>query len=167
MTMDISTEDSPNGMAGRFIAVRPYKGHPSRTDQKFSSEGNHELLAGTWIGMHELGLKIDKESITMGQGDWNREGYRIISWERQEGFARVEVICKEAADRGLIGKRFKMLIRRTSEGDVTLTHYTLPSGKNGEWPKGFDEAFLKADPAGSVTPIDGLRTMIFRVERAR
>ncbi|MFN9131459.1 MAG: RNA polymerase sigma factor [Phycisphaerales bacterium] len=160
--LHLPPDESKNFHGGTLMALRPFKGHPADTGVKHSSAGNHELLAGNWIPMPELDLTIDGDAINMGQGDWTRESLRIISWEKTDAFARVEVICKGAADRTMIGKRFKLLARLADDGSITLTHHTLASGKNTQWPEGFDEPFLSADPEGSVAPRAGLRTLLFR-----
>lgn len=156
----VSDEKSGRNM----YAVRPHAGVKLANKAPAKAEGNDPALVGDWIGLNEVGLYIDNENIAFGSEQWIPENFKIISWEKTDAFAKVEVIRNAGnsdADRKEIGKRFKMLIRRDASGNSVVTYNTLASGKNNEWPAGFDEKYLTANPPGSVAPKDGQRTVVF------
>lgn len=147
-----------------MYAVRPHAGVKLANKSPAKAEGNDPALAGDWIGLNEVGLYIDNENIAFGSDQWVPENFKIISWEKTDAYAKVEVIRSAGnseADRKEIGKRFKMLIRREANGNSVVTYNTLASGKNAQWPAGFDEKYLAANPPGSVAPVPGQRTLVF------
>lgn len=149
---------------GSMFAIRPHAGVKLPAKPAAVAEGNHPLLTGDWIGLNEIGLLIDNENIAFASEQWTPENFKIISWEKTDAYAKVEVIRNAGnsdADRKEIGKRFKMLIRREANGNSVVTYNTLASGKNTQWPAGFDEKYLAANPPGSVAPIPGQRTLVF------
>jgi RNA polymerase sigma factor (sigma-70 family) len=82
-------------------------------------------------------LRFQKDSIELcgGEERWVMQRYRIISWTEENGMSKVETMCVDNyVEKSLIGKRVKLLLRKTTDAKYQVARWEPDSPKINEWP---------------------------------
>ena len=104
-------------------------------------------LFGPWTESERAGAVIERREIRFGSEEWPLAIYRIVEWERLDGWSRVRSINGGGRDPRLIGTGFNLLIRR--EGTTyEIAYYPPSAGGEGAWPSGFE--YSEANPVRVV-----------------
>ncbi len=118
-----------------WYGVRPPPGWDQR-DEIPDDTGPFGIL-GPWTESERIPVTITSDEIRLGPESWNAGRYRIISWDREDGFSRVLSIQAGGRDPRLIGTRFKLLIREVEEG-YQIAYYPPATGRSNRWPPSFE-----------------------------
>ena len=120
----------------RWFGVRPPKGW-EEYGQIPEDAGEFGLL-GPWTEAERIPVRMNGREIRFGGESWTFANYRIIEWERREGYSRVLSVNAGGRDPRLIGTRFKLLIREEpeSEGGGYSLAYFGPGDER--WPSSFE-----------------------------
>ncbi|MEN1706136.1 MAG: sigma-70 family RNA polymerase sigma factor, partial [Planctomycetota bacterium] len=105
----------------RFFGVRPPRGW-EEFGQIPEDAGEYGLL-GPWTEAERIQVRMDGREIRFGGKNWTFANYRIVEWDRREGYSRVLSVNAGGRDPRLIGTRFKLLLReepREEGGGYTL-----------------------------------------------
>lgn len=94
-------------------------------------------LLGPWTEAERIPVTITNREIRFGTDSWQAAIYRIIKWEKRDGYARVESIHAGGRDPRLIGSRFRLIIRKDEEG-FTIAYFPPSKSKELDWPNGFE-----------------------------
>ena len=104
-------------------------------------------------------MTVTADEINFGTKTWSAAKYRVIDWERRDGYSRVLGLNAGGRDPRMIGTRFRLLIRVDSDeaGDrigYTIAYYPPESSRaHTEWPTGVE-----------VTPSNPVRVVSFKGE---
>lgn len=120
----------------RWFGVRPPKGW-EEYGQIPEDAGEFGLL-GPWTEAERIPVRMNGREIRFGGESWTFANYRIIEWDRREGYSRVLSVNAGGRDPRLIGTRFKLLIREEpeSEGGGYSLAYFGPGDER--WPSSFE-----------------------------
>lgn len=95
-------------------------------------------IVGSWIQVPNWwSLRFQEDSIELcgGEERWVMARFRIISWDEAEGYSKVQTICVDNyVSKSLIGKRMKMLVRKTADDMFQLARWKHDSPNVNEWP---------------------------------
>lgn len=95
-------------------------------------------IVGSWIQVPNWwSLRFQEDSIELcgGEERWVMARFRIISWDEAEGYSKVQTICVDNyVSKSLIGKRMKMLVRKTADDTFQLARWEHDSPNVNEWP---------------------------------
>lgn len=95
-------------------------------------------LRGSWTQIPIWwSLRFQKDSIELcgGEERWVMQRFRIISWTEESSYSKVETICVDNyVNKSLIGKRMKLLVRKTADEKYQVAHWEADSPKINEWP---------------------------------
>lgn len=122
----------------RFFGVRPPRGW-EEYGQIPEDAGEFGLL-GPWTEAERIQVRMDGREIRFGGKNWTFANYRIVEWDRREGYTRVLSVNAGGRDPRLIGTRFKLLLReepRSEGGGYTLAFFP-PSAGDDRWPTSFE-----------------------------
>ncbi|MEM7622529.1 MAG: sigma-70 family RNA polymerase sigma factor [Planctomycetota bacterium] len=121
-----------------WYGVRPPKGWPEY-GQIPEDSGEHGLL-GPWTEAERIQVRMDGRQIRFGADNWTFANYRIIEWDRREGYSRVLSVNAGGRDPRLIGTRFHLLLREEPEsagGGYSIAYF--PQSESTErWPSSFE-----------------------------
>ncbi len=95
-------------------------------------------LLGPWTEAERIQCRMNGREIRFGGENWTFANYRIIKWERMEGYSRVLSVNAGGRDPRLIGTRFKLLLREEPEsagGGYSLAYF-MPGDER--WPSSFE-----------------------------
>lgn len=133
----------------RWFGVRPPLGWPERAlIPENTGEGG---LLGPWTEAERIPMTIDNREILLGTSSWRAAVYRIVSWEKRDGYARVESIHAGGRDPRLIGTRFRLLIREDDDG-YTIAYFPPGERGDGRWPSSFK--YSASNPVTVITARD-------------
>lgn len=155
-TLVVTGSFGPEKRSSEHRAVRPVPG--SSIDKKGDPKGNDPAIAGSWLIVNDLVLRLSQDEIVFEDRPSKHpvERYRIIEWAEaeKEGYAKVQVMCTwfEPA-RGIVGKRMRMLVRKDDKGGYTFLAFDAESDKRDAWPGKFE-----------YTPDKQMRAFVFRKE---
>ena len=129
-----------------WYGVRPPKGWP---------EHGRILLEGfpLAVGGERIPLNLSPNEIRLGTDSWAASRFRIIEWERAEGFSRVLAIEAGGRNPYEIGTRFKLLIRKEDDG-YSLGYFEPGTPRGQSFPSSFE-----------FTPRNPLKILRFREGR--
>ena len=95
-------------------------------------------IAGSWIQVPTWwSLRFQEDSIELcgGEERWVMARFRIISWDEADGYSKVQTICVDNyVSKSLIGKRMKMLVRKTADDTYQVARWEADSPNVNEWP---------------------------------
>ncbi|MEM7755014.1 MAG: sigma-70 family RNA polymerase sigma factor [Planctomycetota bacterium] len=127
-----SFEAQGEALMQRFVGARP----AYRDAAEFPVPTDPQSLAGAWFAVQDWALILDKDDISLADGDWTVHRFRIIDWTDAGDHARIQAIAADSMDPRLVGKRLKLLLKR--EGDeYTLAYHYHAGTKLNDWPAGF------------------------------
>ncbi len=95
-------------------------------------------IVGSWIQVPNWwSLRFQEDAIELcgGEERWVMARFRIISWDEADGYSKVQTICVDNyVSKSLIGKRMKMLVRKTADDTFQLARWEHDSPNVNEWP---------------------------------
>lgn len=95
-------------------------------------------IAGTWIQIPVWwSLRFQKDAIELcgGPERWVMARYKVLSWDETDGYSKVQTICVDNyVDRASIGKRMKLLVRKSEHDTYQIAHWQADSPSVNEWP---------------------------------
>lgn len=94
-------------------------------------------LVGSWREVPDWSLFMGKDEITVKSGNYEVMRLRIEEWTPGDDYAKVRVFAARYLNAELIGVRFCMLVRKTTDG-YTLALPNSPTAKLNEFPAGFE-----------------------------
>lgn len=157
-TLIVTGSFGPEKRTSEHRAVRPAPG--SSIDKKGDPKGNDPAIAGSWLIVNDLVLRLSQDEIVFEDrpSKYPVERYRIIEWTESEkdggGYAKVQVMCTSFGPaRGMVGKRMKMLVRKDEKDGYTFLAFDAESEKRDTWPEKFE-----------YTPDKQMRAFVFRKE---
>ncbi|MEM1184707.1 MAG: sigma-70 family RNA polymerase sigma factor [Planctomycetota bacterium] len=118
-----------------WYGVRPPPGWPE-FGQIPDEAGPHGLL-GPWAEAERIPLSLSRNEIRLGTDVWAASRFRIIEWERAEGYSRVLAIEAGGRNPRLIGTRIKLLIREEEDG-YSLGFFEPGSARADSFPGSFE-----------------------------
>lgn len=119
----------------RWYGVRPPIGWPEYG--RIPDDDGEFDLWGPWTEAERIPVTITEREINFGTTGWSAARYRIIAWERVEGWSRVLSIQAGGRDPRLIGTRFRLLLREDDDG-YTIAYYPPGSPLGDTWPPSFE-----------------------------
>lgn len=119
---------------------------------RIPDEPGPDRLRGPWAEAERIPVTITNREIRFGTDVWQSAVYRIVRWEKREGYARVESIHAGGRDPRLIGTRFRLIIRQNDNG-YTIAYFPPNKSAQASWPSGFE--FSPGNPV-TVVKIKGL-----------
>ncbi|MEM7628341.1 MAG: sigma-70 family RNA polymerase sigma factor [Planctomycetota bacterium] len=129
----------------RWHGVRPPAGWPEFG--RIPGDPGPLGLLGPWTEAERIPVTITAAEIYFGGENWVFARYRVIEWDRRDGYSRVLSINAGGRDPRLIGTRFPLLLRR--EGDAyEVAYFPMTSPRAGDWPGSF--AYSKDNPVRVV-----------------
>lgn len=155
-TLIVTGSFGPEKRTSEHRAVRPSPG--SSIDKKGDPKGNDAAIAGSWLIVNDLVLRLSQDEIVFEDrpSKYPVERYRIIEWTESEkdGYAKVQVMCTSFGPaRGMVGKRMKMLVRKDDKEGYTFLAFDAESEKRDTWPEKF-----------AYAPDKQMRVFVFRKE---
>ncbi|MBY0311794.1 MAG: RNA polymerase sigma factor [Phycisphaerales bacterium] len=108
-------------------------------------------LVGSWREVPDWSLFMGKDEITVKSGNYEVMRLRIEEWTPVDEHAKVKVFAARYMNAELIGVRFCMLVRKTTDG-YTLALPNSPTAKLNEFP-------------ASVEPTPGSRIAVLRFSK--
>ncbi|MEO1585109.1 MAG: sigma-70 family RNA polymerase sigma factor [Planctomycetota bacterium] len=141
----LAPQESPNGETvqigrnePRFFGVRPPKGWEEYG--QIPEDAGRWGLEGPWTEAERIQVRMNGREIRFGGENWTFANYRIVEWERREGYSRVMSVNAGGRDPRQIGTRFRLLLREEPEsagGGYTVAYF--PPGAAGDrWPTSFE-----------------------------
>ncbi len=94
-------------------------------------------IAGAWLQAQNWDFRMDDAMLGVWDGRQAMHTFKILNSSREGDIIRAEVICNKSEDPAMIGKRMKMLMRRTEAGCDLAVHEPM-SPRLQEYPSGFD-----------------------------
>lgn len=129
----------------RWHGVRPPAGWPEFG--RIPDDAGPLGLLGPWTEAERIPVTITASEIYFGGENWVFARYRVIEWDRRDGYSRVLSINAGGRDPRLIGTRFPLLLRR--DGDVyEVAYFPMTSPRAGDWPGSFE--YSKDNPVRVV-----------------
>ncbi len=119
----------------RWFGVRPPLGWEERA--RIPDDAGEDGLLGPWTEAERIPVRIDAREILYGTSTWKAAVFRIVSWERREGYSRIESIHAGGRNPYLIGTRFRLILRE-DEGGYTMAYFPRGAGMGDRWPTGFE-----------------------------
>lgn len=107
-------------------------------EPKAASDAPAPELVGVWNEASNWQLKIKPEEIGVWDQDMAIHRFKVLAWHDGDP-SRVETICVQSMDQGLVGKRTKLLVRQTGDTCAVALH-APESGKLNEYPENFTPA---------------------------
>lgn len=130
----------------RWFGVRPPLGWEEYG--RIPDDAGPDKLLGPWTEAERIPVTITNREIRFGTDRWQAAIYRIVEWDKRDGYARVESIHAGGRDPRLIGSRFRLIIRKDDEG-YTIAYYPPSASPELAWPSGFE--YTPDNPVRVVT----------------
>jgi hypothetical protein len=105
-------------------------------------------MMGPWTEAERIPVTITSREIRFGTDRWQAAIYRIVEWDKRDGYARVESIHAGGRDPRLIGSRFRLIIRKDEEG-YTIAYFPPSKSTELAWPSAFQ--YTPDNPVRVVT----------------
>lgn len=151
LVLDPITEDLQLGRnEPRWFGVRPPKGWAEHG--RIPEDAGPMGIFGPWAEAERSSMRITAREIRFGSEKWPLATYRIVEWERREGYSRVLAVHANGRNPRLIGTRFRMIIRRDADG-FTVAYFPPSEGGSQAWPTSFE--YSDASPVRVVRVKDG------------
>ncbi|MEL7474015.1 MAG: sigma-70 family RNA polymerase sigma factor [Planctomycetota bacterium] len=134
----------------RWYGVRPPVGWPEYG--RIPEDAGPVGLLGPWTESERIPVTITASEIKFGTDSWSSARYRIVEWERTNGWSRILSVHAGGRDPRLIGTRFRLLLRKDDEG-YTIAYYQPGTSRADQWPSSFE--FSGGNPVRVVTFSEG------------
>ncbi len=119
----------------RWFGVRPPLGWEEYG--RIPDDAGPGGLLGPWTEAERIPVTITNREIRFGTDTWQAAIYRIVEWDKRDGYARVESIHAGGRNPRLIGTRFRLIIRKDDEG-YTIAYFPPSASDDLAWPSGFE-----------------------------
>lgn len=119
----------------RWYGVRPPIGWPEYG--RIPEDAGRFGILGPWTESERIPVTISGREIKFGTEVWNTAIYRVVSWDRVEGWSRVLAVQAGGRDPRLIGTRLRLLLRKDEKG-YSIAFYPRGSAFEDRWPSSFE-----------------------------
>jgi RNA polymerase sigma factor (sigma-70 family) len=130
----------------RWYGVRPPLGWEEHS--RIPADAGPDGILGPWTEAERIPVTITNREIRFGTDTWQSAVYRIVEWDKRDGYARVESIHAGGRNPRLIGSRFRLIIRKDEEG-YTIAYFPPTKSTQISWPSSF--VYSPENPVTVVT----------------
>lgn len=148
ITLRLVWGDGPNEATNHWVGLRA----AGAAEPKAVSGAPAPDLAGVWHEVSGWELRLTKDEIRIRQDQLVIYKFKVLAWHDGADLDRVEVICVQSVEPGMVGQRAKLLVRESEAGCEIAVH-APDSPKLNEYPETF-----------AAVPGDNVMVMSWRKE---